>query len=346
MAPASLFVGLAETNSKAAEEARGVDAAATLSEAVTVSEVMGAVALKGNPTEVAGAASSPTGEARLLCEPPNSGLYGAGSTCLDVFNVPVDLTEVDLRPYFPSARSIKCQPYGACVLQFRSERDCQAVYDECQTGKNVGGQTVQAQFSEGHTSLASHGQQRSEMPHSHQGQKGRYGADNYGSNDGCVLKIHNLSWSVTDEELLQEYPRAVSASVMLTDQGRSRGWGTVTFSSPEDCQAAESSSSGRVINGRPIRVEIQDCYREASDEYRNRGRQYNDRQNEGKATTTTAADFVAVGVVAALVVSAKFAVLMTVEEICGETAVQVPTGDRGVEAVAAALLVEAPEDPE
>ncbi|BHF69030.1 hypothetical protein SprV_0301207100 [Sparganum proliferum] len=186
------------------------------------------------------------------------GLYGAGSTCLNVFNVPVDLNEVDLRPYFPSARSIKCQPYGACVLQFRSERDCQAVYDECQTGKDVGGQTVQAQFSEGNTSLASHGQQRSEMPHSQRGQKGRYGVDNYGPNDGCVLKIHNLSWSVTDEELLQEYPRAVSANVMLTDQGRSRGWGTVTFSSPEDCQAAESSSSGRVISGRPIRVEIQD----------------------------------------------------------------------------------------
>uniref|UniRef100_A0A0X3PHS5 Polyadenylate-binding protein n=1 Tax=Schistocephalus solidus TaxID=70667 RepID=A0A0X3PHS5_SCHSO len=169
---------------------------------------------------------------------------------------------------------------SACVLQFRSERDCQAVYDECQTGKNVGGQTVQAQFSEGHASSASHGQQHNEVLYNQQSQKARYGADNYGSNEGCVLKIHNLSWSVTDEELLQEYPRAVSANVMLTDQGRSRGWGTVTFSSPEDCQAAESSSSGRVINGRPIRAEIQEGYRETNDEYRNRGRPYNDRQND------------------------------------------------------------------
>ncbi|VDN15956.1 unnamed protein product [Dibothriocephalus latus] len=160
--------------------------------------------------------------ARILCETPGAGLYGSGSTCLNVFNVPDNLGEEELRPYFPSARSIRCRPYGACVLQFRSERDCQAVYDECQTGKDVGGQTVQAQFGEGRTSSTGYGQQQNEM-HGQQEQKSRYGTDRHGSKDGCVLKVHNLSWSVTDEELLQEFPDAVSANVMMTDQGRSRG---------------------------------------------------------------------------------------------------------------------------
>lgn len=39
--------------------------------------------------------------------------------------------------------------FSACLLQFNTDSDCQAVYNECMSGKEVGGQQVLAQLLEG-----------------------------------------------------------------------------------------------------------------------------------------------------------------------------------------------------
>ena len=39
----------------------------------------------------------------------------------------------------------------------------------------------------------------------------------------CTLTLRNLAWSVTEEDLVKEFPRAIGASIKLDERGRSRG---------------------------------------------------------------------------------------------------------------------------
>lgn len=53
---------------------------------------------------------------------------------------------------------------------------------------------------------------------------GGVGGDHASSQEGCVLTVHNLCWTVTDDDLVAEFPRAIKASVKMNDQSRSRGY--------------------------------------------------------------------------------------------------------------------------
>ncbi|KTF86268.1 hypothetical protein cypCar_00046408 [Cyprinus carpio] len=76
--------------------------------------------------------------------------------------------------------------------------------------------------------------------------------------EGVNLYVKNLSDSVDSERLLREfspYGNITSAKVM-TDGGRSRGFGFVCFSSPEEATRAITEMNCRIIDSKPIYVAL------------------------------------------------------------------------------------------
>ncbi len=74
------------------------------------------------------------------------------------------------------------------------------------------------------------------------------------------LYVGNLSYSVRDDDLQQEfsaYGHVQSAKVMMErDTGRSKGFGFVEMSSPEEAQAAIEGLHGRNMGGRDLTVNV------------------------------------------------------------------------------------------
>jgi RNA recognition motif-containing protein len=72
------------------------------------------------------------------------------------------------------------------------------------------------------------------------------------------LYIGNLSYSIRDEDLLQnfgEFGAVVSAKVMMDrDTGRSKGFGFVEMSSAQEASAAIQALNGQTVEGRPLVV--------------------------------------------------------------------------------------------
>ncbi|KAI3447587.1 hypothetical protein Pfo_004252 [Paulownia fortunei] len=70
--------------------------------------------------------------------------------------------------------------------------------------------------------------------------------------------VGNLAWGVDNlslETLFSEHGRVKEATVVYDrESGRSRGFGFVTFSSPQEVNNAIKSLDGMDLNGRPIRV--------------------------------------------------------------------------------------------
>jgi RNA recognition motif-containing protein len=74
------------------------------------------------------------------------------------------------------------------------------------------------------------------------------------------LFIGSLSFSTTSEGLREFFAQAgsVTSATVITDQfsGRSRGFGFVEMSTPEEAQAAVQRLNGKDLDGRQIKVEI------------------------------------------------------------------------------------------
>ena len=74
------------------------------------------------------------------------------------------------------------------------------------------------------------------------------------------LYVGNLSYSVRDDDLQQHfsaYGQVQSAKVMMErDTGRSKGFGFVEMSSPEEAQAAIAGLHGQNFGGRDLTVNI------------------------------------------------------------------------------------------
>ncbi|CAL9207524.1 unnamed protein product [Musa hybrid cultivar] len=70
----------------------------------------------------------------------------------------------------------------------------------------------------------------------------------------------NLGWSLTSQALRDAFfsqPGLLGAKVIFDrDTGRSRGFGFVTFTSAEECQAAIEAMNGVVVEGRPLRLSL------------------------------------------------------------------------------------------
>jgi RNA recognition motif-containing protein len=77
--------------------------------------------------------------------------------------------------------------------------------------------------------------------------------------------VGNLSWNTTDDSLRSAFernnqvnPLTVTDSIVMRDRdtGRSRGFGFVTFGSPEEAQSAIDNLNETELDGRRIRVNL------------------------------------------------------------------------------------------
>lgn len=240
------------------------------------------------------------------------------STALTVFNLPYTADETEVRSIFPTAQRVHMvrrsnESNGSqnmCIIQFDSSYECQKVYAECQSGKEVAGRKLHVEYNQGRS-----GQPVSDEPHrntaftgndtydrqSHQSsyssndsyvrsaQNARnYTADNsrHGNNSncdarsegGCNLTVSNLPYTATERDVWNEFPEALKVVLNMDERGRSRGTAQLSFPNRDQCNAALQSCNYKMLNGRPIRGRI---IRESDNgqSENNRQRDFGGRQN-------------------------------------------------------------------
>jgi len=74
------------------------------------------------------------------------------------------------------------------------------------------------------------------------------------------LFVGSLSWDTDDrglEEAFAKFGEVTQASVVTDrDTGRSRGFGFVTFTNPNDAQQAREAMDGASLDGRTLNVDV------------------------------------------------------------------------------------------
>ena len=76
---------------------------------------------------------------------------------------------------------------------------------------------------------------------------------------GVNLYVKNLADSIDDKELeklFADFGAIQSAKVMLNEEGRSKGFGFVSFVDPENATKAVTDMNGKHISGKPLYVAI------------------------------------------------------------------------------------------
>lgn len=75
---------------------------------------------------------------------------------------------------------------------------------------------------------------------------------------GTKLYVGNLSWGINNDSLNEAFSKAgsVASAQVITDRmsGRSKGFGFVEMSSPEEAQAAIEMWNEQELDGRPLKV--------------------------------------------------------------------------------------------
>ncbi|KAK9917072.1 hypothetical protein WJX75_000585 [Coccomyxa subellipsoidea] len=81
-----------------------------------------------------------------------------------------------------------------------------------------------------------------------------------GVSSGVQVVVHNLPWSCTWQNLKDAFAANTQnierADVIIDGSGRSRGFGIVRYSSPEDAQASAQIMNGAELGGRTVTVRI------------------------------------------------------------------------------------------
>merc|ERR1719167_875645 len=75
---------------------------------------------------------------------------------------------------------------------------------------------------------------------------------------GVNLYVKNLDDSITDERLLQEFAPygTITSAKVMSEEGRSKGFGFVCFSAPEEATKAVTEMNGRIIVSKPLYVAL------------------------------------------------------------------------------------------
>lgn len=80
-----------------------------------------------------------------------------------------------------------------------------------------------------------------------------------GESSGTQVVVHGLPWSFTWKELrpmFEGYGTIVRADIAYGRDGRSRGYGTVQFETPEEALRAIDQVNGTELEGRTLSVKV------------------------------------------------------------------------------------------
>ena len=169
-------------------------------------------------------------------------------------NLPWSTTTDELQqmfaPYNPATcevvegRNGRSRGYG--LVTFNTEDDATNAIAAL-NGKEVGERAMIVRYDEG--------SKKQDKPKQPRARKPREPSANY---TGTSVFVGNLPWSTTDDSLLTALAEfsPVSAEVGVSSTGRSKGWGTVKFSSPEEAEAAVEAMAGFEIEERAITTKI------------------------------------------------------------------------------------------
>lgn len=188
---------------------------------------------------------------------------------------------------FPAVQYVNIVPRqdktpGMCILQFNSSHECQKVYEECQSGKEVAGRVIRAELGESRGG-GRPARQNQRFPPS---DSSKFSGHSGGADDGCSLTVSNLPYTATESDVWKEFPEALKVVLTLDERGRSRGVAQVSFPNKEQCNAALDSCNYKTMSGRPIRGRItrgnENGQGRPSDQrdYGNRPARYNDEQRD------------------------------------------------------------------
>merc|ERR1719220_2272600 len=75
---------------------------------------------------------------------------------------------------------------------------------------------------------------------------------------GVNLYVKNLDDSIDDERLRKEFAPygTITSAKVMNEEGRSKGFGFVCFSSPEEATKAVTEMNGRIIVAKPLYVAL------------------------------------------------------------------------------------------
>ena len=80
------------------------------------------------------------------------------------------------------------------------------------------------------------------------------------NSSGCQIVVRNLPWTTTSEDLREVFQQVGTVlnatAVCHADSGRSKGWGTVLFETPQQATAAIDGFNGVELEGRAMAIRL------------------------------------------------------------------------------------------
>ncbi|XP_051926112.1 polyadenylate-binding protein 1-like [Hippocampus zosterae] len=136
-----------------------------------------------------------------------------------------------------------CRGFG--FVSFARHEDAQKAVDEM-NGKELGGRNIYVGRAQ------KKAERRAELRRKFERMKPG-GVPRY---QGVNLYVKNLDDGIDDERLRKEFSPSgvITSAKVMTQGGRSRGFGFVCFSSPEEAGEAAAEMNGRVVAGKPLYV--------------------------------------------------------------------------------------------
>lgn len=138
---------------------------------------------------------------------------------------------------------------GFAFVNFENHEDASKAVDEL-NGKDLG---------EGRTLYVGRAQKKRERREALKQQWEHARQEKYSKYQGVNLFVKNLDDSVDDAKLEEEfapYGKITSAKVMRDDAGKSRGFGFVCYTKPEEATRAINEMHQRMVSGKPLYVAL------------------------------------------------------------------------------------------
>ncbi|KAB0389563.1 hypothetical protein E2I00_009677, partial [Balaenoptera physalus] len=130
---------------------------------------------------------------------------------------------------------------GIAYIEFKTETDSEKNLEEKQ-GTEIDGRSISLYYTR----------------EKGQSQDYRGGENSTWSGESKTLVLSNLSYSATEETLQEAFEKATFIKVPQNQNGKSKGYAFIEFASFEDAKEALNSCNKMEIEGRAIRLELQE----------------------------------------------------------------------------------------